>query len=188
MSRQTILLIILLFLLTVVLLMVASPKKSSVPLQEIQRVPTTSVAPSQVVLSLSPNPLVISSQSATIDVTIDTGVSNATAVQLELLYDPKMVTSIDVSPASFFANPMTLIKNIDRKNGRVSFAFGISPTGSPRKGTGTVATVTVKTSLRPGQQTTLSFSPKTIVTAAGSSTSVLKSSVGTTIIYPQITP
>ncbi len=186
MSKKTIALIIVLLIVAGGLFALAfMPQKKGTP---TIAPPLTAPAPTpvaQTTLLLTPNPLVIASQSASLNVSIDTGTNNATAVQIELSYNPEQVTAIDITPGTFFDNAITLLKNIDQKNGKLSFALATAPTAKAIKGTGTVATISFTTAIASGGKTDITFSPKSLVTAEKILTSVLKSATGSTIFYVQ---
>ena len=186
MSKKTIALILVLLLIAGVLFALAfAPQKKGTP---TIAPPLTAPAPTpvaQTTLQLSPNPLVIASPSASLILAIDTGENSATAVQVELSYNPEQITAIDIIPGTFFDNPITLLKNIDSKNGKLSYAIVISPSAKAKKGTGTVATINVMTNIASGAKTNITFSPKSLVTAEHVPTSVLKSATGSTIFYVQ---
>lgn len=171
MSKRTLALIIILVVITGVLVALAvTPEKKTVT-PAIVPTPTSAA---QTALAFSPNPLTTASASATVDVVVDTQTNPVTAVQLELSYDPKVITSIDVKPGSFFTNPAELLKTIDTKEGKISYALGILPSDNPQKGQGVAATISFRTNLTVGQQTQIAFLPKTLVTASGITSSVLK--------------
>lgn len=171
MSKRTFALIIVLVIVTSILIALAvTPQKPSAPLV----VAPTPTPAAQTALAFSPNPLTIASASATVDVLVDTKINGVTAVQLELSYDPKVITNIDVKPGSFFTNPAELLKTIDAKEGKISYALGILPSDAPKKGQGVVATITLSTNLALNQPTRISFLPKTLVTASGVTSSVLR--------------
>ncbi len=182
MSKRTIGLIAVLIVVTGVLLAIAvSPQKQTQPkLTPIVATPTPAM---QSILMLSPNPLIVSSSSAKVDVNIDTKENLATAVQLEFAFDPKLITNIEITPSTFFENPVVLIKNIDMENGKISYAVGISPVGVAKKGIGTVATITFDLNMKPGEKTEITPLPKTMITAKDVPSSVLKQASGTTITF-----
>lgn len=144
----------------------------------------------QVTLGFSPNPLLLSPSLPTgqgsLDVIIDTGNKKATAVQLELSYDPKVLSSVQLSPGTFFDNPIELIKNIDVDNGKISYAVAIAPNGIEKQGKGVVATVKFLANVQAVKATQISFLPKTLVTAAGITTSILKSSSPGSILFQTV--
>ncbi len=108
MSKRTLGLILILVLVTGVLFSVALfPQKPVSPTQNSIALP--SVSPAQTNLFLSPNPLIISSPSASVDLNIDTKENKVTAVQLELSYDPQAIIITDITPSNFFTNPVVLL-------------------------------------------------------------------------------
>ncbi len=153
-------------------------------LQPPQLNKTTTVTPTKApvaftTLALQP----ISSGSAKqIAVTIDTHQNNVTGVQLEIAYDPTVLSTIAIVPGDFLPNAFSLIKNIDTTNGRISYALAIPPTSSAKTGSGTVAIISY--SILPtasASSTTLSFLPKTQVSQLGTIESVLKSTSNYTL-------
>lgn len=176
MSKRTLFLIFALFLITLVLIMVAiyqpAPKTSPIAIPTKEPV-------AQTTLSFG-NPLIATSSSATtlnysLPVNISTGKNKVTAVQLELQYDPSVLTNVAIVPGPFFASPSALLNQIDTKTGRISYAFGVGLTDPGVTGKGVAANLTfsVKTTATP-IKTAIIFLPKTIVTAEGVTESVLQ--------------
>ena len=185
MSLRTLLLIIFLSIIAGVAVFVAvSPKNQTQQGGPQSSLFTPTPAMAYTTLSLLPNPFTLSTPSASVDASIDTKTNKVTAVQLEISYDPKQLTNVDIAPGTFFDNPLVLLKNIDEKKGLITFALAISPAQSAKQGTGNVATITFTSNLAKGTQTEIKVLPETLVTAEGVSSSVLKSSSGTTIISP----
>lgn len=184
MAKKTIFLILALFLIAGGLLYVALyPRDEAVAPTTTPTTPTPTPA-AQTKLMLIPNPVVMATTSASVQVNIDTSINAVTAVQLELSYDPKALTNVDIASPSangFFQNPIVLLKNIDRVQGKISYALGIRPLDHGISGTGTVATITFRKLLTTGQ-TALTVLPQTQVTAEGVMGNVLKESLGTTIM------
>lgn len=137
----------------------------------------------QASLAFSPNPLTLSSQSGSIDVIIDTQTSRITAVQLEISYDPKILTDVDIVPGAFFTDVIPFIKKVDISTGRISYAVGLTPTAQAVQGKGVAATITFRSNLAPGEKTEVKFLPQTLLTAEGVSTSVLGDTSDTTILF-----
>ena len=108
-------------------------------------------------------------------VIIQTGKNLVTGVQLELSFDPKIITNVSIQQGTFFSKPVILLNNIDIEAGRISYALGISPEESGKKGEDIVATLTFKTNVSTPTATTISFLPKTLATAESIEQSVLKS-------------
>lgn len=188
MPRKTLALITGLVLVTVILFVVAlragqqqnAPSTPQPTQSAVQPEPTT---PAFTVLALSPNPLTVASgQQGRAEVTIDTDQNDVTAVQLELGYDPTILSNVKVVPGALIQNPAVLIDKNDPATGRYTYAFGITPNGTPVKGTGVVATVTFTVKAgQAGKETQLGLLPTTLVTARGVANSVLKSGTGTVI-------
>lgn len=196
MSKRTLLLILALLLLSGVLLVFAlSPKQpvsqqreqgASAPPASRSELQGGQTAVVQTLLSMSPNPLTVSANTPfSVNVEIATGGNKVTAVQLEISFDPKVLTNVAIATpttGAFFENPIELLKNVDEKTGTITFALGMPPTGEAKTGTGTVATLTFTPVGAVGTQSQLTILPKSLVTATGASSSVLKSISGTTVI------
>lgn len=173
MSKRTLFLIFALFIITIVLLAITLYTPSNP--KPVQTVTAPKEPIEQTVLSFG-EPVATSSSLAvlsySVPVNITTGKNKVTAVQLEMQYDPQALTNVSVAPGVFFKNPVVLLNQIDRKAGRITYAFGIGFTEQGAVGQGTVATLTFET--KTPQQTSILFLPKTLVTAEGLSQSVLK--------------
>lgn len=115
------------------------------------------------------------------NIQISTGTNKVTAVQLELSYDPKFLTNVDIAPGSFFNDPAVLLKKIDPETGTISLALGLGMGQKAISGTGTVAVLTFTPVAGQSGETAVNFLPKTQVTAQGYAQSVLKSITGSTI-------
>lgn len=117
-----------------------------------------------------------------IPITIATKKNKVTAVQLEMSYDPQVLTRVSLNPGTFFSKPVILLNKIDENNGRISYAIGASPNTSGIEGEGIVAKLTFQAKSQLRQVSQISFLPKTLVTAGGSNQSVLKEAVPTQIV------
>ena len=146
-------------------------------------VPTPTKEPvAQTILSFG-NPSIATSSSPlrqpadlnySLPINISTGRNKVTAVQLEMQYDPLLLTDVQVIPGSFFTNPNVFLNEIDIKFGRISYAFGIKPIGQGVIGKSTVANLTFSVKAKTAEKTAVIFLPKTSITAEGISESVLK--------------
>lgn len=192
MPRKTLALISGLVLITFILFVIAlksskteQPPTSIVPTNEDQAMygPTaTPMVPAHSVLSLSPNPVnAAPGQAGSVAVNIDTSDNEVTAVQLEIAYDPNIIANVQVVPGELFASPVVLINKNVVKEGRFTYAYGITPNHTPIQGSGTAATITFTALNKPGEVSQLTLLPTTLVTARGISNSVLKSSTGTLV-------
>ena len=182
MSKQTFILIIILSLFTAGLLALALNKSYYTPKAALKQpsslTPTINPYSPDTSLLFGDLQVVIASESAavasdavttTFDVAktplsgantyslpiiINTGANNVTAVQLELAFDPSILTDVNMNPSSFFEDPAVLLNRIDSKQGRISYALaasdaalGVQPlhSGSGVQGESTLATITFQT-------------------------------------------
>jgi len=186
MPKKTLALISGLVVVTVVLFIIAlhAGQQTSAPsVPQTPQVQPTAMIPAHTTLDVGPNPIMVApGEVGHVDITMNTSDNNVTAVQLELGYDPHLVSNVKVTTDAFFANPVILINKNNPVTGRYTYAFGITPGGSPVTGTGVVATVTF-TPLPGtlGKQMQLGLLPSSLVTARGVAQSVLKSASGTVI-------
>ena len=176
MSKRTLFLIFALFVITLVLLMMAlyTPKTKPAPAQTVT-VPQEPIA--QTVLAFGSPTIATSSSSAinySLPVNITTGKNKVTAIQMELQYDPLLLTNVSVAVGSFFRNPIVLLNQIDTKTGRISYAFGINPGEQGIIGKGIAVNLNFSTKTVIPQQTAIIFLPKTFVGAQGLTVSSLK--------------
>lgn len=189
MSKRTLGLIVALFIISVVLVLVSLSQNttSDVSLPKKSAVIPTPKVNAQTTLSFSPSSLILDSKVSTqsaLDVVIDSGENKITAVQIELVYDPKLLTNVNIQQGSFFPSAVELIKQIDTTKGRVTYALGLQPTQNAKAGTGVVARLIFAPKLPNGEQTVVQFLPKSVVTAEGVVQTVLKSTANATVIKP----
>ena len=188
MSKRTFTLIFTLFTVAFILVMVALYTPSSSDIAIV--IPTPKVIPTmlaQTSLRFGTStklPVAISSPEAkmvySLPITISTENNRVTAVQIEMSYDPKVLTEVVVTPGSFFEKPVIFLNHIDDENGRISYAIGVSPNEQGKDGEGLVATLSFQGRSKV-KQTNISFLPKTLVMAEGVGQSVLKSTNSATI-------
>ena len=74
----------------------------------------------------------------TITITITTRDNLVNGAQLELSYDPSVISVTEIAPGDFFAKPVEYAKKIDEKAGEITYAAG---SFAEKKGTGVVATL-----------------------------------------------
>lgn len=192
MPRKTLALILGLVLVTVVLFVIAlrtnnpQPGKDDIAAPSAAPVEPTPAARS--VLTLSPNPVTVRpGQKGSVDVVIDTADHEVTGVQLEIAYDPNIISNVKAVPGPLFQKTPTVLydkfDNNDPKSGRYTFAPVLQPNQEPIRGTGVVATVTFTARGALGTQTQLALlgpdpsiaeKPGTLVTARGAENSVLR--------------
>lgn len=177
MSKRTLFLIFALFIITFVLLAITlynpNLKPTTIPIT-----PTPKEEIAQTVLSFG-NPVIATSSSVatlkySVPINISTGKNKVTAVQLELQYDPEILTNVAVTPSLFFNNPQVLLNQIDIKTGRITYALGINLQDQVVMGEGVVAILNFEAKAGSIQETSILFLPKTLVTAEGLNQSALK--------------
>jgi hypothetical protein len=183
--KQTIAFVTFLIVVTIVLLGLALyTQNPSAPTPTVKQPASPSYARSSLRLTPPANsPSLPNTYSA--DITIATGGDKITGAQLELSYDPKVLTDVQIKPGTFIQNPVILLKKVDETNGRISLAIGIPLGGTPPTGAGTVATITFNEVSTATGSTIIDFLPKTAVTATGIAQSVLKSSTGSLFFVNQ---
>lgn len=187
-SKRTLALIAFLVVLAGLLTYIAVSQKSykqTTPIPPSPK-PTVSITPQVVghsTLSLLPNPLIVSSGSASVDVMINPNGDKVTAVQVELSFDPTVLTPTSIDQGNFFSSPFVLLKNMDQKNGKISYALALSPSGTPNITEGKVATINFTVKLNAAtKESKIEVLPKSLVTAEGIYQSVLVNSSGTTVV------
>ena len=197
MSRKTLALILTLLILTIILVVVAlytrnTPQTTSEDQQsqsqQTAATPTPDVA--QTTLMLSPNPdyptSMGTSSATTVNVEIDTGSNEASAVQLEIQYDPAVLANMRVLPGDFLPTPNVLpVGGVNQQTGRITFAVGPSNIRESKKGTGTVAILQFTPRAVAGvTETEITLLEDSVVTQFGQVESVLKERKSTRVVLP----
>lgn len=179
MSKTSVALIIILFFFIACFLLIAlSPSASMLTnLAHFNRQSPSANETMQTTIGFETNKSQITTgQVATVDVTIDTEAELALA-QLEIGYDPLVITILAVDPGDFFIKPQETLKTINPNNGRISYvitcsvAAGESCIASQEK---KLATITYTTAQPLTQQTELSIMPKTLVRVENDNQEVIR--------------
>ncbi len=191
MSRKTLALIAGLTVLCLVLVVLAlnmGPKAPEAPATgeetEVSEIEPSPTVPAHTTVNLQPNPVIFSSSSASVDVMIDTDDNEVTGAQFEIVYDPEVLNVSTIRQGTFFENALILINRIEREEGRITYALGLTPTGmqNPSTGTGTVATVVfTRRSTAPRTGTTELKMENVMIAAKDIGPSVLKQATGTIV-------
>lgn len=200
MSKPTLILIIVLFFFTGGLLILAlnksfyNPKDLSQPIQSVKPViPTSNVAVTASDAAVAETSLLfgnlsIASSSSypkiySLPIIINTGTNKVTSVQLELSFDPNILTKVNIIPSTFFKNPNVIINKINNDIGKISYALSktASESASPvhatergKQGEGTLAKLTFESKFS-SAASAITFLSRTFVTAEGLDSSALKS-------------
>lgn len=191
MTNRTTILIAILFVITCGLLYLAitttpAPKKAA---------PTPTPTPISVNAKTSLSLVTASASESskttgyTVAVVVDS-TNKVNAVQIELSYDPKVLTNVTVSPGIFFQQPNTLLKTIDTTNGRISYALAEQLDLPGKSGKRTVALISfnLAPTAKPGETTAMKLLPKSAVTADKILESVLKDTHDITLPLPTGAP
>ena len=193
MPKKTTILIVILAIITGILIFLAVRSdrsyKGGKTSMEVTASPTPAIRKPFANLAFSTNPLDVS-QSTTaqsIDIVIDTNNKPVSGTQVELSYDPKVLTNVKLTPpfkSPFFGtNPLVLINTVDPTQGRISYAVAVSNNDSEKKGNGSIATLSFTVNKFSGVTfSQITFLPKSAVTTFSSQTSVLNISTPLQII------
>lgn len=189
MSKRTLVLIVFLTALTAFFVYLAlSQNRPQQTTPAVSVAPTKKPIPAYTTLTLSPENLSLSSNSGSLDIRIDTGkgtkTNSVTAVQLEVQYDPKMLTAVSITPGAFIPNATALVNNVDKTTGSITYALAIPPAGNGATGSGILATIRFSSVVPKGSSTQVTILPTTLVTAQGVAESVLLKATGATIASP----
>ncbi len=191
MPRKTLALLVGLILVTIILFIIAlqTGKNQQKQMQQaqVQATPTPDVR--HTTLSMSPAVIQVAPGGVgTADVMANTSDNQITAVQLELMYDPTVLSNVKVTVGPAFANPVVLIDKDNPTTGKYTYAYGIQPGQKPVNGQLNVAKITFTARGVLGKQSQIIMQPTTLVTARGVPGTVLKTGTGATVVISNTTP
>lgn len=183
MSKRTLILIVFLLVLTGFFVYLAVSQNQQKPAPVAKVTPTAKPQVAFTTIALMPQTLSLSSRSGSLNIVINThGEKNkVTAVQLELSYDPKSLSSVTLTPGPFLPAAAPLINTVDAQQGKITYALVIPPSGQGKSGEGVVATIAFQSLLTAGASTEITVLPTTLITAEGIPESVLAKGTGATI-------
>lgn len=183
-SKRTLALILVLLAITGGLLYLALKEEQPTGQQKTGQQTGEMLSPAHTTLSFSPpSPSTSAKQSTSI--LINSNSNKVTVVQLNLGYDPQILSNVLIKPGTYFSNPTILFNNIDKVNGRITYDIAISPTDKQASGSGTVATISYSILPAAAATTKINFLPKTEATQQGISGSILKAATDLTIAIPE---
>ncbi len=178
MVKPTLILIIILFIIAGGLFALALNKSIYNPTQinEATISSTNSVMPET---SLLFGNLEIASSSGiaktySLPIIINTRTNKVTSVQLELSFDPNILTDVKITPSNFFKNPSVILNKINSDTGRISYALSATQPEGSKQGESTLALLTFEVRV-PSVPSAITFLSRTFVTAEGLDSSALKS-------------
>lgn len=199
MPKKTTVLIITLFLLTIGLIYVAirteqnnpSPVATEEAITEedaLELIPTINP---QTVISFTPTSINAQENpqsTYTIDVNANTNDQSISGIQLELAYDPALITNVTVTPSKnnlFGQNPNVLINSVDQELGRISFMITLGGINDEEvNGSANIANITFNAVPSETTTTEIAILPKTTVRSLRSTNSLLRDALPFTITLP----
>lgn len=166
MSKKLILLL-LLPAFTIVIYIIKIPQKPntiSSPIPFISFSPTPAI-PAESSLSIVPDTLYVpTGQIGEASIQLNSQSKYPLGAQLELAYDPTILTEITLTPGTLFPKPAVLLNNNDEATGRISYALSIDKNEKPQNFSGTTAIIKFKVKKNIIQnQTAIYFLPKTTI-------------------------
>jgi len=190
MSKKTIGLVVGLLILTVFLVALAMQSANQVPPPTQQAIVTpTPAIKAETRLFMTPDRVNLVGNRASVTINMNSQENEVTGVQMEISYDPKVLSFVSITPVSEFAGWIPIIDSrniVDRKNGRISYSLGKPPrqpiTGFSGESEVVTLVFTKVGSATASASTEIEFLPKSQVLEIGNSQSVLKEAVGTTVL------
>lgn len=123
------------------------------------------------------------------DVVINTNGNLVTSVQLELSYNPEILTEVSIEAGDFFDSPTEFIKKIVQGEGRITYVLGLQQGSSGITGKKTVATIYYSpVDPKIESVTAITFLPKTQVNASNFAGSALSGTFDGLVNISAITP
>lgn len=197
MPKKTTILIAVLVLFTAGLIYIAIKTEQQVPPEIVEETlteeellnliptisPKTQISFQPAVLSTIDNP----QSEYTVDVTVNTNGQAVSGIQLELSYDPEILSNVTVTPSEnnlFGTNPAVLINSVDQDLGRISYAIALGGLNDDEvTGNGNIASITFNANTALAQNTQISILPKTTVRSLRSTNSLLQNALPLNIIF-----
>jgi hypothetical protein len=172
MSKTTVTLLVFLFIFLGILLFIVYGIKQNPIINSFNKSIPAKITPFDTSLSLSSETQTLQlGQTATIAVLIHNVNPHLNIAQVDLGYDPNVLTIDSITPGTLFKNPTIALDTIDPVAGRISYALRCPVSQSPvglidcaDLNSMTLATITVSVNSYAQQNTTtISFLPKTVV-------------------------
>ncbi len=166
MSKKLILLLLLLTL-AIAIYLVRIPQKPTIissPIPLISFSPTPTL-PAESSLSFIPDTIYTpAGQKGEARIQLNSQTEYPLGAQLELAYDPAILTEITLTPGALFPKSTVLLNNNDEATGRISYAISLDKNEKPQNfsGTTTILKFKIKKNIIPNQ-TAIYFLPKTAI-------------------------
>lgn len=193
MPRKTLAIIICLFFILTSLFAIVFSETPRTPevTQSAKKIKPIPTPVAQTVISLFPDTVdLVAKETADVAVTMDTGENEIVAIQIVIGYDPLLLRAIDLRPAGIMQESREILKDINAKNGRLSYALSLTPTQKPIIAHGdTIAIVTfARNQFFPAsintQTSEITLLQRSLASARGVGPSVIKNLFGTKVILP----
>lgn len=119
-------------------------------------------------------------QQALVDIVANTHSNKITALQLELVFDPVYISDVVLTAPEngLFGGSsdyVVLFQEVDYESGKILYAVGIQPNGSPIQGEGRILTLSIKPKdTSAADSVVFSFTPNTMAVEEGSDASVIQ--------------
>lgn len=194
MPKKTTILIVILAIITGLLILLAVRNDNTLTLlNQKDTNPSASASPTQMpsyaTLSFSPPVLDVSaaqSNQQTAIIIIDSHGKPISAAQVELSYNPQVISNVTLLPAQvpFFGDDQFVaINSVDATQGRISYAVGIPPQNQEKVGSGNLFTLKFTVNKSSGiSSTQIEILSKSAVTTLSTRGSVLQSTTPLQII------
>lgn len=171
---KTIVLIVILALIAISLVYVAFLSKDAPLRQIVQKTSQEETNLADTSLSIEESIKAEEGNDYSSTVKINTGKNGVIGVQLELYYDPTLITNVTVTPLDFFPQAVEVLKKVDQQNGRISYALTVSPGEEAVKGMGELVKISYTPIGTEGVNSVINFLPKTEVSGDTTAGSLLK--------------
>lgn len=153
--------------LIITIFIIKIPKKPgtiSSPIPLITLSPTPTLVPEST-LSFIPDTLYVpAGQNGQANIQLTSQGQYPTAAQLELAYDPEILTEVVSTPGTLFPKQNILLNNNDESSGRISFALSLDKNEKPQNLSGIITSIKFKIQKNTTQnQTAIYFLPKTAI-------------------------
>lgn len=194
MPKKTYILIVILVFIAGILIFVAIRNEQKKVEEQGPKTATPSVVPTIVpfaTLSFPSPTMDLSDSKSTqesVDVLINTSGKPVFGAQVELSYDPEIISGVSISnpEGSFFGqNASVLINEINQETGRVSYAISLPTQAEEKTGQGVVMKMTFKVNKEKAKETLINFLPKSMITSLKSPSSVLDQTVPLKLILSE---
>lgn len=171
---KTIVLIVILALIAISLVYVAFLSKDAPLKQMVQKTTQEETNDADTSLSIEESTKAEEGNNYFSTVNINTGKNGVIGVQLELYYDPTLITNVTITPLDFFPQAVEVLKKVDQQNGRISYALTVSPGEEAVKGVGELVKINYTPIGAEGVNSVINFLPKTEVSGDTTAGSLLK--------------